>query len=85
MFSMFQVRKLINPIAVLNDKRTRTHGDIVFFIVFRETLETSIVVSILLAFLKTQLGPDADPAVYKRLRNQVWNCIAQKISCTANK
>ncbi|KAI1914122.1 high-affinity iron permease [Ophidiomyces ophidiicola] len=44
----------------------------VFFIVFRETLETSIVVSILLAFLRAQLGQSADAAIYKRLRNQVW-------------
>jgi high-affinity iron transporter len=43
----------------------------VFFIVFRETLETTIVVSVLLSFLKQQLGPDRDKTVYKRLRNQV--------------
>ncbi|WEW54684.1 high-affinity iron permease [Emydomyces testavorans] len=40
--------------------------------VFRETIETSIVVSILLRFLRTQLGQNADAAVYKKLRNQVW-------------
>ncbi|OCT50135.1 Plasma membrane iron permease [Cladophialophora carrionii] len=44
----------------------------VFFIVFRETLETTIVVSVLLSFLKQQLGPDKDRTVYKKLRNQVW-------------
>ncbi|OAP56203.1 hypothetical protein AYL99_09382 [Fonsecaea erecta] len=44
----------------------------VFFIVFRETLETTIVVSILLSFLKQQLGPDRDKTVYKKLRNQIW-------------
>ncbi|KAL2432755.1 High affinity iron permease ftrA [Exophiala dermatitidis] len=44
----------------------------VFFIVFRETLETSIVVSVLLSFLKQQLGPDRDRNVYKKLRNQIW-------------
>lgn len=43
----------------------------VFFIVFRETLETSIIVSVLLSFLKQQLGPDRDRTVYKKLRNQV--------------
>lgn len=43
----------------------------VFFIVFRETLETSLVVSILLAFLKQQLGPEQDAKTYKKLRNQV--------------
>jgi high-affinity iron transporter len=43
----------------------------VFFIVFRETLETSIIVSVLLSFLKQQLGPDKDKTVYKKLRNQV--------------
>lgn len=43
----------------------------VFFIVFRETLETTIVISVLLSFLKQQLGPDRDKTVYKKLRNQV--------------
>lgn len=45
----------------------------VFFIVFRETLETSLVVSILLAFLKQQIGPEQDAKTYKKLRNQVCN------------
>ncbi|KAI9797330.1 MAG: hypothetical protein M1833_005509 [Piccolia ochrophora] len=44
----------------------------VFFIVFRETLETSIIVSVLLAFLKQTLGPERDAATYKKLRKQVW-------------
>ncbi|KAI9817547.1 MAG: hypothetical protein M1827_001159 [Pycnora praestabilis] len=44
----------------------------VFFICLRETLETSIIVSILLAFLKQTLGPDRDPKIYKRLVRQVW-------------
>lgn len=43
----------------------------VFFIVFRETLETSIVVSVLLSFVKQQLGNDQDKSVYRKLRNQV--------------
>lgn len=43
----------------------------IFFIVFRETIETSIVVSILLTFLKQQLGSDPDVSTYKRLRKQV--------------
>lgn len=45
--------------------------DVVFFICFRETLETSIIVSVLLAFLKQSLGPDRDPATYKKLVRQV--------------
>ncbi|CAF9936322.1 MAG: hypothetical protein ALECFALPRED_006766 [Alectoria fallacina] len=44
----------------------------IFFICFRETLETSIIVSVLLAFLKQTLGHDSDPATYKKLRRQVW-------------
>ncbi|KXJ86607.1 putative iron transferase [Microdochium bolleyi] len=46
----------------------------VFLIVFRETLETSIIVSVLLAFLKLSLdGPDgADKTTYKKLTRQVW-------------
>ncbi|KAL2003719.1 hypothetical protein VTN02DRAFT_2622 [Thermoascus thermophilus] len=44
----------------------------VFFIVFRETLESGIIVSILLAFIKQQMGPDRDKVVYRKLRNQVW-------------
>lgn len=45
----------------------------IFFVVFRETLEAVIVVSVLLAFLKQGLGGSADdPVVYKRLKRQVW-------------
>ena len=44
---------------------------LVFFICFRETLETSIIVSVLLAFLKQTLGPDRDPKTYKKLVRQV--------------
>lgn len=43
----------------------------VFFIVFRESIETVIIVSVLLSFLKQQLGPEQDPVVYKKLRKQV--------------
>ncbi|ORY55097.1 iron permease FTR1/Fip1/EfeU [Pseudomassariella vexata] len=44
----------------------------VFLIVFRETLETVIIVSVLLAFLKQTLGgPDHDAVVYKKLVKQV--------------
>ncbi|GJN74404.1 hypothetical protein PLIIFM63780_008486 [Purpureocillium lilacinum] len=45
----------------------------VFLIVFRETLETVIIVSVLLAFLKQTLdGPNRDVKVYKKLRRQIW-------------
>ncbi|OAA49026.1 high-affinity iron ion transporter FtrA [Beauveria brongniartii RCEF 3172] len=45
----------------------------VFIVVFRESLEAVIVVSILLAFLKQTLGgPDGDALAYKKLRRQVW-------------
>ncbi|KKA30901.1 hypothetical protein TD95_004085 [Thielaviopsis punctulata] len=45
----------------------------VFLLIFRETLETAIIVSVLLAFLKQTLDvPDADPALYHSLRRQVW-------------
>jgi high-affinity iron transporter len=44
----------------------------VFFVVFRETLETVIIVSVLLAFLKQTLdGPASDKRVYKKLVRQV--------------
>lgn len=43
-----------------------------FFVLLRETLETIIIVSVLLAFLKQTLGSDQDPRVYKKLRRQVW-------------
>ncbi|CAO2652410.1 Nn.00g006930.m01.CDS01 [Neocucurbitaria sp. VM-36] len=48
----------------------------VFFICFRECLETSIIVSVLLAFLKQTLGPEADATVHKRLVRQVWYGVA---------
>ncbi|OBA22449.1 plasma membrane iron permease [Metschnikowia bicuspidata var. bicuspidata NRRL YB-4993] len=45
----------------------------IFFVVFRESLEAVVVVSVLLAFLKQGLGgATEDPVVYKRLRKQVW-------------
>ncbi|KAM0321911.1 hypothetical protein ACHAQA_009808 [Verticillium albo-atrum] len=45
----------------------------VFLVVFREALETVIIVSVLMAFLKQTLGsPDGDQRVYKLLRRQVW-------------
>ncbi|KAK9479576.1 iron permease FTR1/Fip1/EfeU [Lipomyces japonicus] len=45
----------------------------VFFILFRETLEASVIISVLLAFLKQGIGRSADdPVVYKRLVRQVW-------------
>jgi len=43
----------------------------IFFITFRETLETSIIVSVLLAFLKQTLGNKNDPKTYKKLVRQV--------------
>ncbi|OJJ48477.1 hypothetical protein ASPZODRAFT_150698 [Penicilliopsis zonata CBS 506.65] len=44
----------------------------VFFICFRECVETSIIVSVLLSFLKQTLGRENDLATYKRLVKQVW-------------
>lgn len=45
----------------------------IFFVVFRETLEAVVIVSVLLAFLKQGLGGSTDdPVVYKRLKRQVW-------------
>lgn len=45
----------------------------IFFVVFRESLEAVVVVSVLLAFLKQGLGgATEDPIVYKKLRRQVW-------------
>ncbi|EKJ79258.1 hypothetical protein SNK03_002463 [Fusarium graminearum] len=45
----------------------------VFVVVFRETLETAIIVSVLLAFLKQTLdGSHRDANLYKTLRTQVW-------------
>jgi len=44
----------------------------VFLVVFRESLEAVIIVSVLLAFLKQTLdGPAGDKHVYKKLVRQV--------------
>ncbi len=44
----------------------------VFFVVFREMLETVVIVSVLLAFLKQTLGgPNQDVRTYKKLVKQV--------------
>ena len=43
----------------------------IFFIVFRETTETSIIVSVLLAFIRQQLGLEQDKSLYRKLQKQV--------------
>lgn len=43
-----------------------------FFICFRECLETVIIVSVLLSFLKQTLGAEGDTTIHKRLVKQVW-------------
>lgn len=50
----------------------------VFFILFRETLETSIIVSVLLTFLKQSIGPDRDAVTYKKLVRQVCRFICHE-------
>lgn len=45
----------------------------IFFVLFRETLEGVVIISILLAFLKQGLaGTSNDPIIYKNLVSQVW-------------
>ncbi|KAL8868398.1 MAG: hypothetical protein Q9174_005020 [Haloplaca sp. 1 TL-2023] len=44
----------------------------IFFIVFREAVEVSIIVSLLLSFQKQTLGGSGDEKTNKRLRRQVW-------------
>ncbi|KAJ5123157.1 hypothetical protein N7448_009254 [Penicillium atrosanguineum] len=56
----------------------------VFFICFRECLETTVVVSVLLAFLKQTLGMGEDRTTYKRLVKQVWlGCGLGLLICVA--
>lgn len=55
-----------------------------FFICFRECLETTVVVSVLLAFLKQTLGEGEDKTIYKRLVRQVWwGCALGLFLCLA--
>ena len=42
----------------------------IFFIIFREVTEASIIVSVLLSFLRRVFDPESN--VYKRLRKHVW-------------
>ncbi|KAK9387712.1 iron permease FTR1/Fip1/EfeU [Lipomyces mesembrius] len=45
----------------------------IFFVVLRESLEASVVISVLLAFIKQGVGKSADdPKVYKALVKHVW-------------
>ncbi|KAL8720587.1 MAG: hypothetical protein Q9225_002576 [Loekoesia sp. 1 TL-2023] len=44
----------------------------IFFIVFRETVEVSIIVSVLLSWQKKTLGPSNNTRIQKKLRRQVW-------------
>lgn len=54
----------------------------VFLIVFRETLETVIIVSVLLAFLKLSLdGTDGSKTTYKRLTRQVSPSFLPNAKC----
>ncbi|EME47221.1 hypothetical protein DOTSEDRAFT_21018 [Dothistroma septosporum NZE10] len=57
----------------------------VFFIVFRECLECTIIISILLAFLKQSIGgPNSDRTVYKRLLKQIcWGIGSGLFICLA--
>ncbi|KAI8922446.1 iron permease FTR1 family-domain-containing protein [Powellomyces hirtus] len=41
-----------------------------FFVLFRETLEAAIIISVLLTFCKQMFAND--PVMYRRLRKQVW-------------
>ncbi|KAF9906078.1 high-affinity iron permease [Linnemannia zychae] len=42
----------------------------IFFVIFRETVEAAIIVSVLLSFLRQVLGDD--PVMRKRLSRQIW-------------
>ncbi|KAL9130218.1 MAG: hypothetical protein Q9217_001563 [Psora testacea] len=53
----------------------------VFFVALRETIETGIIVSVLLAFIKQTLGHDQDPVTYKKLVRQVWYGVALGVVC----
>lgn len=57
----------------------------IFLVVFREALETVIIVSVLLAFLKQTLdGPSRDPVVYKKLVRQVKLTSSSDTYCTTS-
>ncbi|KAF9090032.1 hypothetical protein BGX23_006302 [Mortierella sp. AD031] len=43
-----------------------------FFIIFRETTEAAIIVSVLLSFLNQVLSEPKDQALRQRLSRQVW-------------
>ncbi|GJC82983.1 high affinity iron permease ftrA [Colletotrichum liriopes] len=44
----------------------------IFFITFRESLETAIIVSVLLAFIKRTLATKDDPVLQQKMEKQVW-------------
>jgi len=56
---------------IFNDQLPLTTSLIVFFVCFRECLETTIIVSVLLSFLKQSIGPDKDPILHKKVQRQV--------------
>jgi high-affinity iron transporter len=60
------------PIPSHFPSTTNATNNPVFFICFRECLETSIIVSVLLSFLKQTLGPSADTTLHKKLTRQIW-------------
>ncbi|GME76952.1 unnamed protein product [Ambrosiozyma monospora] len=53
----------------------------IFFVVFRETIEAVIVISVLLAFVKQGIGAK-QPQLYKKLIRQIWiGAIAGIVLC----
>ena len=67
---LVSTRKIFAPARIQYNADASSYSK-VFFILFRETLETSIIVSVLLAFLKQTLGHDSDLTTYKKLKRQV--------------
>lgn len=57
--------------SLSSDSIANSHKLAVFFICFRECLETTIIVSVLLSFLKQALDTEANNVAYKRLTRQV--------------
>lgn len=69
--NLFAVPSKIPPIPTATRGEAKGVTRAVFFICFRECLETGIIVSVLLAFLKQTLGAEGDRDTYRKLVRQV--------------
>jgi high-affinity iron transporter len=74
MASLFSVPSelLSTPIVTMSYDTSLTNPPPVFFITFREALETSIIVSVFLALIDRMVTVQTNPSLHGKLMRQIW-------------